>query len=217
MKTQLVGNTHLIAGSEATIPALVALLEREGFAVRNNPDVYVRSYKQFGVEEAREIRSRSSSRALAGRRIFIVATPTMTSEAQNALLKTLEEPADDALFFFLVPSPQTLLATIRSRAQILALDEDVRLSDTDTRAFLSATPEKRLTMLAPLLEKGDDDKRDVSTILTFLDSLEREISGAALLGQDISAIYRARRYLADKGALVKPLLEQLAFLLPVVK
>jgi DNA polymerase-3 subunit delta' len=43
----------------------------------------------------------------------------MNAEAQNALLKTLEEPPGDALMILVTPDPRRLLATIRSRCQSL--------------------------------------------------------------------------------------------------
>ena len=41
----------------------------------------------------------------------------MTTEAANALLKTLEEPPADALILLITTSPESLLPTIRSRCQ----------------------------------------------------------------------------------------------------
>ena len=211
----LTGHAYLLAGTEAATPRVLALLESEGVNTAGNPDVYARTYRQFGVEEARELRERASARAVAGaRRIFIVAVPGMTAEAQNALLKTLEEPPADAMFFIIVPSPEMLLPTLRSRMQRLELSEEAEtLEVVDTKKFLSATPEKRLDMLKPLLEKGDDEKRDIGAILAFLSSLERGLAkhGAS---EGVRSVYRARKYAGDKGALVKPLLEQVALLIP---
>lgn len=215
----LVGNTHLVAGSSEMISAVLSLLEDEGIKTHGNPDVYVRAYKSFGIEEARELRGRASSRAFSGRRVFVVATPSMTTEAQNALLKTLEEPSGEALFFFIVPSPQTLLLTLRSRSQILAIDASIaKESLLDTKQFLAAATSTRLDMLKPLLEKDDNDKRDLGAILTFLSSLECTLAGVRNVpSEGLHALYRARKYIGDKGALVKPLLEQVALLVPVVK
>ncbi|NMC35918.1 hypothetical protein GYA49_02630 [Candidatus Beckwithbacteria bacterium] len=44
---------------------------------------------------------------------------TMTTASQNALLKILEEPGEDTLFFLLTSNHQQLLATIQSRCQVL--------------------------------------------------------------------------------------------------
>jgi hypothetical protein len=212
MRSSLVGNVQLAAGNAEAIPAVLALLETEGISTRANPDVYVRAYQRFGIDEARELSERASSRAIAAdRRVFIVAAPVMTADAQNALLKTIEEPPGDALFFFIVPSPQTLLATFRSRAQVV----EVRAPDVfhegsvDAKKFLAATPSDRLDMLKPLLEKDADDKRDQGAIITFLSSVERRLGNNP---DGLRALYRARKYIGDKGALVKPLLEQLALL-----
>ncbi|RJQ35034.1 hypothetical protein C4556_00745 [Candidatus Parcubacteria bacterium] len=215
MKQSLTGHAYLVAGGAETIPAVAVLLGKEGVSISGNPDVYIRTYGQFGVDEARELRERASARAVSGaRRIFIVATPGMTNEAQNALLKTLEEPPGNAMFFIIVPSPDMLLSTVRSRVERLTLSPKKRILEdgmVDAETFLSAAPEKRLDMLKPLLEKDDDDKRDIGAIVEFLASLER-----ALLKEPegLRAVYRARKFATDKGALIKPLLEQVALLTP---
>ena len=211
-----VGNTQLVAGTGETIPEVLSMLKKEGIETEGNPDVYVREYRQFGIEEAREIRERASLRsARRARRVFVVVTPHLTHEAQNALLKTLEEPLGNALFFLVVPSPETLLPTLRSRTQMLQLERKEKSDLVDVKEFLSAHATKRLDLLKPLLEKGDDERRDLGAIITFLASLERTISKT----KDVSGlhlIYRARKYIADRGALVKPLLEQVALLVPRV-
>src|SRR3989338_4442292 len=131
MKTPLVGNVHLIAGTAAVVPQVLGLLKDEGISVEGNPDIYVREYPRFGVDDAIELRDRSNKRPLAGsQRFFIIATPGLTGEAQNALLKTLEEPPADAAFFIIVPAPELLLPTLRRRAQILILEHTEAAEDS---------------------------------------------------------------------------------------
>lgn len=220
MQSKLVGSAHLVAGGQESLPALLALLEQEGIRTVGNPDVYVREYARMGADEARELRERAATRAIAGAyRVFVVVTPTMTTEAQNVLLKTFEEPPAGAMFFLVVPSPQVLLSTLRSRMQPLPLKSSRSEEVVGAGEFLAALPEKRLEMLKPLLEKDDDDKRDLRPILGFLTSLEIQIArqkGAldAARREGLEALYRARMYLNDKGALLKPLLEQVALLVP---
>lgn len=215
MRVRLVGNTHIVAGGAEVLPDVVSLLEEEGIRVRGNPDVYVRTYRHFGIEEARELRERAALRALGERRVFVIVASDINREAQNALLKTLEESPGDALFIFILPSPETLLPTVRSRAQVLALNKrkGKQESIVDVKAFLAALPERRLDLLKPLLEKGEDDKRDIGSIISFLSSLEEKF---AKHPEGLKAVYRARAYINDKGALVKPLLEQVALLVPRV-
>ena len=233
MKTRLVGNTHVVSGGPGCLQDVLSFLREEGIETEGNPDMYIRAYKQFGIDEARELREkaalrsfnlrdlpaeasaqagRASLRALGKRRVFVIAAPDLNREAQNALLKTLEEPPGNALFFFVLPYPESLLPTLRSRVQILQVKRGLE-TRTDAKVFLAATPEKRMDMLKPLLEKGDDDKRDLGAILAFLSSLEEKLEKSP---EGLGTIYRTRKYITDKGALVKPLLEQVALLVPRV-
>ncbi len=207
----------MIEGGPEIVPAVLDFLEEQGIRTKGNLDLYMRVYKHFGVGEARELRERAVLRSLGERRVFVLATPDMNREAQNALLKTLEEPAGNALFIFIVPSPQTLLPTLRSRMQGLSLLSNLRnLASSkivSVEKFLSAVPQKRLDMLKHLLEKGEDEKRDLGAILSFLSELETKLVKHP---NGLHAIYRARKYVADRGALMKPLLEQVALLVPRV-
>ncbi|MEO6434430.1 MAG: hypothetical protein ABIP55_01545, partial [Tepidisphaeraceae bacterium] len=70
-------------------------------------------------------------------KVFIVEeAELMNPQAQNALLKTLEEPAGRALIILLTDQPHALLATIRSRCQIVrfaALDGKLVLRELEKR------------------------------------------------------------------------------------
>ncbi|MDO8553068.1 MAG: hypothetical protein Q7S01_06140 [bacterium] len=212
------GNVHLVAGGAEMIERVLEELARTGINTRGNPDVFIREYLQFAVGDARDLRERASTRAIGKKaRAFIIAASAMTSEAQNALLKTLEEPSSDALFFIIVPSPETLLATLRSRAQTLLLHENDKDEKVDARKFLHATKAVRIEMLKELLPK-EDEERDVGAIIGFLSSVEKELAkiGATSAREGLDAVYRARKYVADKGSMLKHLLEQVALLVPKV-
>jgi len=75
----------------------------------------------------------------AARAVLIDDAHTMTEQAQNALLKSLEEPPPTSHVFLVTPSPQTLLPTIRSRCQTL------RLGPLPA-ALLEATLSERLSL-----------------------------------------------------------------------
>ncbi len=212
------GNTYLVRGDEAALPRLITHLKREGVAVEGNSDSYVRTYRHFGIDEARELTARAYGRSMnGGRRVFVIVFPVITNEAQNALLKTLEEPPSDAMFFLMTPAPSTLLPTLRSRAQTLELESESEEEPVvNVRTFLKAKPRERIELLKPLLEKNDDDRRDIGLIITFLSSLERMLSTMPGSYEGVEAVYRARAFAGDKGSLLKPLLEQVALLVPVL-
>jgi DNA polymerase III subunit delta' len=74
--------------------------------------------KDIVVDQVRDlVDHRLALRRFEGRRRFVIFDPAdaMNPQAQNALLKTLEEPPDDTTLVLLAGSPDSLLPTIRSR------------------------------------------------------------------------------------------------------
>lgn len=68
-------------------------------------------------------------------KVYIIEdAETMTPQAQNALLLTLEEPPPYVLFLLLCNGADKLLETIRSRAPVLHTEP---ISEADIRAYLS--------------------------------------------------------------------------------
>ncbi|HUF48534.1 MAG TPA: DNA polymerase III subunit delta' [Vicinamibacterales bacterium] len=83
------------------------------------------------------------------RRVFIIdPADDLTTEAQDALLKTLEEPPPSVVLILIASSPDTLLPTIQSRCRRLRFGP---LSETDVAAVLIdrlAMPAARARSLA---------------------------------------------------------------------
>lgn len=86
-----------------------------------------------GIEDVRALRDAVKLSPAAGRKkVYIIDEAHMlTTEASNALLKTLEEPPSHVLFILATTNPEKLIETIRSRAtQILfkkaSIEEVVR-------------------------------------------------------------------------------------------
>ena len=73
------------------------------------------------IEQVRVLVREIASGPFEGRaRAFVVDDAhTMTEQAQNALLKSLEEPAPTSHVLLVTGAPQALLPTIRSRCQVL--------------------------------------------------------------------------------------------------
>ncbi len=92
----------------------------------DHPDVHVftSAKKSISVDEMRRLSERSlESSYEGGRRIFIINNAhSMTVQAQNCLLKTLEEPSGNAVFILLCAT-DGLLSTIRSRCRTIRINE----------------------------------------------------------------------------------------------
>lgn len=92
--------------------------------VRSHPDVlYFEAGEKLGIGEARKIKEHFYLKpySLKGKVVIIEDASVMTPEAQNALLKTLEEPPEEAILILGAPSDANLLPTILSRCEIVIL------------------------------------------------------------------------------------------------
>ena len=69
----------------------------------------------------REAIDRTAYRPFEGRRrvVIVERADALLPEAQNALLKTLEEPPPASVFVLITARPDVLLPTVRSRCQRL--------------------------------------------------------------------------------------------------
>lgn len=76
--------------------------------------------KSIGVDDVRKIVSEANIMPFAGKRkvIIIYQAELMTHQAQNALLKTVEEPLPGVYFIILTRTIDDLLPTIRSRCAL---------------------------------------------------------------------------------------------------
>lgn len=208
-------HAYFIEGGENARMALLSHLAHIGIETVGNPDVEVRTYDQFGIEESRELRERSARKPLREKRNhFVLTCNAITTEAQNALLKTFEDPIGNPVFFLIGSRADMLLPTLRSRMILITGDRATLAGAIDVPAFVRATPAERIAMLEPLVAS-----RDQTALSSFLDALESTLGGASAARdrEGLDAVYRARRYLKDKGALVKILFEQLALLVRVVQ
>lgn len=97
------------------------------FLAGSHPDVKVvrPEKKSIGVEEIRALIEALALRPYEGDRhiAMIEQADKMTPSAQNALLKTLENPPGEVMFLLITDAPGALLDTILSRCQAVRLGD----------------------------------------------------------------------------------------------
>jgi DNA polymerase-3 subunit delta' len=148
------------------------------------------------VARARAMIKRAATKPFGGyRNIFIVVDAhTMREEAQNALLKLVEEPPDRCALIFITPNPDAILYTIRSRCQRVrfaplgaAVIESLLLSYYDVTKKLAGTAAElcrgSIRRAREIASDYDDEERSaVYEILRRIqDAPESWVVGQALL------------------------------------
>ena len=152
-------NTYLISGeSSSTVASLLGVLPTAlDFVPRGNVDFWHGVYAQFTIDESRFLKSLQSTKPFGPKRVMIVETLTMTTEAQQAILKLSEELSGDMYLFIVLPSIAQLLPTLRSRFVHIALEEDTGDAKV-AAAFLGGNWGER-TKVIEKITKEKDKKR----------------------------------------------------------
>jgi len=120
---------------------------RELIKYHPDPAMKVRKGLVLGVEVVREflIRLAANKPLLGHAKVFIIReADKMNVAAQNALLKTLEEPPETTFLMLIVTSVEALLPTVRSRCQTLpfGLLPPEFVADELARRNAGVTPEQ---------------------------------------------------------------------------
>lgn len=95
----------------------ITVIERETATKQNAQSI--------GIEEVKKIQKKLFLKPIKSihKAVIIEEAHLLTLEAQNALLKVLEEPPANTLIFLTADNKEALLPTIHSRCQLVQLEE----------------------------------------------------------------------------------------------
>ncbi|HEY4499151.1 MAG TPA: hypothetical protein VJH94_03760 [Candidatus Paceibacterota bacterium] len=222
----LLHHAYGIAGERnEALRRLFAFLEKTlSYEVRANPDFSVNQYNTLTIDDSRRIKEMEGKKAFSGRKIIIIAFNAATADAQNALLKVLEEPSPDTHFFLIVPQSEVILPTLCSRLYLVSTDRTFSgpgEEHRDAEAFLKAGRKERLAMakaIADAIAEGEKEKQVAIDLVGNLEVLcARGFLSAGASTELFKDLSLCRDYLKDPSASVKMLLEHVALVLPQAK
>lgn len=166
-------------------------------------------YETLGINDVREMVGQANLKPnYSERLLLVIRLQGITVEAQNALLKILEEPPQSTTFLFVAPYDITLLATLESRFQRLQIANESSRGTTEFAEFSAAPPKDRLA----LIERETKQKNTawVQAIKTGLIHHLQELSPEVCQYQELEKV---SRLLLTRGASNKLLLEHCAMLM----
>jgi len=204
-------NNHhacLVRQSKISIPEALALYGE----LDDKHELQKLSFTSIGIDEVRKIILEANYRPSEGEyRLLVVATESVTFEAQQALLKILEEPPVSAKFLFVLPKSLTLVPTLASRFFDLTANQgEEYLPGVDFPAFLSSDYATRLKEVTDRLAKKDT---------AWVENMKLGLA-SYLAHTKVSDLNKLKtlqfilRSLGTRGASNKLLLEELALTLP---
>lgn len=131
--------------------------EVEHFASALNPsDVRIYEESEIHIKHIHDIIAEAHI-ATDSLKTLIIAAHSFRTEAQNALLKTLEEPPENVKFILISRNKTALIPTIRSRC--LLTDKRVRESITPFTLTLSTLSLESIYTYITTLAKDNEDSK----------------------------------------------------------
>jgi DNA polymerase III delta prime subunit len=208
-KTKKLHHAYFLVGEKETLlEKLNKFIENDlKFEINKNPDYWLNRFNSLNIEEARLIESRAEKKSFKNQsKIFIILADFISLEAQNALLKIIEEPGAETYFFIISPQ-DTLLPTLRSRMQVLS---DAQIQKNKEK-ILSLPLSKRVILVKEITDAISDEEKTKQDAISFLNQIETEIYmlGTKENFEKLKLCEKTRESLLDRGAPIKIILENL--------
>ncbi len=159
------------------------------FDANSNPD-YVEiepEGKTIKIEQIRNIQTKIAEKPIVSqKKVYVINdADSMSEEAQNCLLKTLEEPPEYAIIILVASNESNLLATIKSRCVIVNF---TRLTNEQLKKYLKDVPNDILSLLGGSLErvnKIEQIKQEFEELEIIVESLKNKPLTQTLNSADI--------------------------------
>jgi hypothetical protein len=225
-------HAYLIEGMHSEIiPEILKFMKEINIKTVSNPDFCHMSFNSFTVEDARNLKSKSSERGFSSaKKVYVISINNFLLEAQNTLLKMFEEPIENTHFFLIVPDINSLLKTLISRFYLISPKSDLDGKTQEAEKFILMPTRDRILFLKDLLvEEEEYDKFSLVNTntprlkaLNFLNALEislhnkyfkkeiKKIENSTFFNQ----IFKAREFLRMPGSSIKSLMESVALSIP---
>jgi DNA polymerase III gamma/tau subunit len=213
-------HANIIAGKEDYRDFIFSVLENDlNFRVKANPDFLLLESESFGIDDARNLKRWVSGKPLIGEiKVSLVITKSITHEAQNALLKVLEEPPAGTYLFINIESLGGLLPTFISRVMILSPSENEKIAEQTTSIgskFMNSDINKKLSIINSLSK--NKDKTPMKELIRSLEEISyknyaKEME-STVNAKDMKNILTAKIFASSRGSSPKMLLEWLSCVL----
>lgn len=127
--------------------------------------------KTVGISDIKNIKQRIYLKPLRSKdkAVIISAPQGLTIEAQNALLKILEEPPENTFIFLLVASKNDLLPTVLSRCKVIELKQNTKVSDDEISQYQGVLISLYQAGVGQRLKLAQDFSKTKEEALNFLE------------------------------------------------
>jgi DNA polymerase III delta prime subunit len=229
-KNKIMENLHhsnIIIGGDCRDFIFEILADKLNFSINANPDFLLVENQILGIGEVRDFERWVIGKPLIGEvKVSLIIIKSITFEAQNALLKVLEEPPLGTYIFINLESLGGLLPTFLSRVRVLELPKGVSkghpLGQDSSRVtlgektpfgneaqnFLYSKIKEKLSIIKSFSKK--EDKNEMKELIKNMEEIAYKNN---FKPEDLKNILSAKIFASARGSSPKMLLEWLSCVL----
>jgi hypothetical protein len=205
--------------------SLRVFFEDRGDVNKHSGDILLNLYDSFSISDSELIKNWHNNKPTEGKKkICIIGTKFINREAEQTLLKIIEEPNQDTHFFIIIPDSSLLLDTILSRVQLVKnFNKDNEKDDIFAKEFLNLTKASRIEKIAEIIKEFKDNENSGglrNKAISLVNGIERIVYNDWKNNLDddnrkfiLNELKNCRDYLSTPGAFVKMILEHIALII----
>lgn len=185
----------------------------------NSPALVIYNQNVIDIDTIRALSS-WHIKEMNSKKVAVLSFHTITHQAQNAMLKLIEEPREDTSFIFITTQKENILPTVLSRMVEVGFDLKSNADDGNVIEFLKTSKilRTKLPFIKRMLDAEDKEgRKDRESVQIFCMQLEKNLADKDLVKnlKEIKEIQRMISYLSDSSGSPKMILEYLSLLIPI--
>ncbi|MEI7689331.1 MAG: hypothetical protein WCI91_04090 [Candidatus Nomurabacteria bacterium] len=219
-------HSYVLEGNpEEIVYSLRLYLEDRGEINKQSEDVSLNLYDSFAIQDSQKIKEWYQNKPTDGKKkICIIGAKFINREAEQTLLKIIEEPTENSHFFIIVPDSSLLLGTILSRVHLIKSGEVVNNVEIKiAKDFMSLNLPGRIEKVGEIIKEFKDNENSGGlrhSAISLINGIERityEKWKKDLDNDDLKFILEelknCREFLSIPGASVKMILEHISLII----
>lgn len=156
-------------------PLDITIIEKDTPVKQNvRRDVSTGTSKSIGIEEIKYMQKKLFFKPIKSptKAVVIEDAQLLTTEAQNAMLKVLEEPPKHTIIILSATSAEPLLPTIISRCKIIELEQEIqKLSENEIEELLGFIENLPKMPVGEKFKKAEQLSKDKEKALVWIEKI----------------------------------------------
>ncbi len=201
-------HAYLCEGDERYFKELLNEFNNQNKNQFSDSDIIIREFELFGIDDSRDITRLANLKTLQKQQLFFLRFDSITNQAQDALLKLLEEPPINTHFILVTKYISYLRGTFLSRCRII-YSNFARDYTSDAEKFMQMSFQDRIKYVDKIVKN-----KNYTKIEQLFESLEVFLSKSVIENKDkLHILYELKKAFKSPGASLKRILHTLATIL----